>query len=107
MVVFFLYIIAIAEPSVNKRKRPARFSAPGVFCRRLAAAATTAAASAAATVIVIDEQQDDDNEQDPGAVITAKQISQAHILPPPFIAYTLYYVPSRGVVTESYGSAHG
>lgn len=107
MVVLFPYIIAIAEPSVNKRKRPARFSAPGVFCRRLAAAATTAAASAAATVIVIDEQQDDDNEQDPGAVITAKQISQAHILPPPFIAYTLYYVPGGGVVTESYGSAHG
>ena len=76
----------------------------------LAAAAATAVVVVivgAADAVVVAEQDQDNDEQDPGAVITAKQISQAHILPPPFIAYTLYYVPGGEVVTESYGSAHG
>ena len=57
-----------------------------------AAVASAVSAAATAAVVVVDEEQNDDDEQDPGAVIPTEEVSQAHILSPPFLAYTPYYV---------------
>lgn len=56
-----------------------------LFCaqkgRGLAAATATATiVTGVVTVAIIDQQQDNDDEQDPGAVITTKQVSQTHTL---------------------------
>ncbi len=78
----------------------------GCLCEwgRLAATAATTAVIATTAVVVIDEQQDDNDEQDPSAIVTAEKISQTtHILPPPFLAYTPYYVVAQTVVPISFG----
>jgi len=48
------------------------------FAGRSATAAATAITLM--VVIAVDEQQNDDDEHQPGAVVTAKQVSQTHTL---------------------------
>ncbi len=61
----------------------------------LAAAATVVATTA---VLVVDEQENDDNEQNPGAVIAAEQVTQAHSVHPLTVSY---YVAVRWLVREN------
>ena len=58
-----------------------------LFARGLAAGIAAAVAGATATavaVVIINQQENDDDEQNPGAVIAAKEITQTHIFPPPY-----------------------
>ena len=60
-------------------------------------AATTTTATTGFAIIVIDQQQNDDDEQNPGAVVAAEQVTQAHVFHPLTLPY---YVTVREVVNE-------